>query len=154
MPDEIQYDASSTPAQFTNNADIVIEQGTHVRVKIIGLRTEVGDMWAIGSINGDFLGYVLSSRATEQRQRGLGRANLFSLFAAVCKHRGRAGGSNPAVVPVPVFGAVDSSKASCPARGVTASCWNAALRGLPSLISWDRGTMPVGVDAFHGRSSS
>lgn len=59
MPDEIQYDASATPAQFTNNADIVIEQGTHVRVKIIGLRTEVGEMWAIGSINGDFLGYVL-----------------------------------------------------------------------------------------------
>jgi DNA-directed RNA polymerase II subunit RPB7 len=58
MPDEIQYDASATPAQFTNNADIVIEQGTHVRVKIIGLRTEVGEMWAIGSINGDFLGYV------------------------------------------------------------------------------------------------
>ena len=58
MPDEIQYDASATPAQFTNNADIVIEQGTHVRVKIIGLRTEVGEMWAIGSINGDFLGLV------------------------------------------------------------------------------------------------
>lgn len=58
MPDEIQYDASATPAQFTNNADIVIEQGTHVRVKIIGLRTEVGEMWAIGSINGDFLGFV------------------------------------------------------------------------------------------------
>jgi DNA-directed RNA polymerase II subunit RPB7 len=58
MPDEIQYDASATPAQFTNNADIVIEQGTHVRVKIIGLRTEVGEMWAIGSINGDFLGYA------------------------------------------------------------------------------------------------
>jgi len=59
MPDEIQYDASATPPQFTNNADIVIEQGTHVRVKIIGLRTEVGEMWAIGSINGDFLGYGL-----------------------------------------------------------------------------------------------
>ncbi|KAL2259377.1 hypothetical protein VTK26DRAFT_6967 [Humicola hyalothermophila] len=56
IPPEIQYDASSTPAQFTNNADIVIEQGTHVRIKIIGMRTEVGEMWAIGSINGDFLG--------------------------------------------------------------------------------------------------
>lgn len=58
IPDEIKYDASATPPQFTNNADIVIEQGTHVRVKIIGLRTEVGEMWAIGTINGDFLGYV------------------------------------------------------------------------------------------------
>jgi hypothetical protein len=63
MPDEIRYDASATPPQFTNDADIVIEQGTHVRVKIIGMRTEVGEMWAIGSINGDFLGYV--QRATD-----------------------------------------------------------------------------------------
>jgi hypothetical protein len=58
MPDEIQYDANATPPQFTNNADMVIEPGTHIRVKIIGLRTEVGEMWAIGSINGDFLGCV------------------------------------------------------------------------------------------------
>jgi hypothetical protein len=58
MPDEIKYDANATPPQFTNNADMVIEPGTHVRVKIIGLRTEVSDMWAIGSINGDFLGFV------------------------------------------------------------------------------------------------
>lgn len=56
IPDEIQYDANATPPQFTNNADMVIEPGTHVRVRIIGLRTEVGGMWAVGSINGDFLG--------------------------------------------------------------------------------------------------
>jgi hypothetical protein len=62
IPDEIQYDANATPPQFTNNADMVIEPGTHVRCRIIGLRTEVGEMWAIGSINGDFLGYVLMPR--------------------------------------------------------------------------------------------
>jgi DNA-directed RNA polymerase II subunit RPB7 len=45
MPDEIKY--------------MVIEPGTQVRVKIIGTRTEVGEMWAIGSIHGDFLGYAL-----------------------------------------------------------------------------------------------
>lgn len=60
MPEEIKYDANATPPQFTNNADWVIEPGTHVRVKIIGTRTEVGEMWAIGSINGDFLGYELN----------------------------------------------------------------------------------------------
>lgn len=59
MPEEIKYDANATPPQFTNNADMVIEPGTQVRVKIIGTRTEVGEMWAIGSIHGDFLGYVL-----------------------------------------------------------------------------------------------
>jgi DNA-directed RNA polymerase II subunit RPB7 len=56
IPDEIKYDPNATPPQFTNNADMVIEPGTHVRVKIIGTRTEVGEMWAIGSINSDFLG--------------------------------------------------------------------------------------------------
>jgi len=59
MPDDVRYDANATPPQFTNNADMVIEPGTHVRVKIIGTRTEVGEMWAIGSINGDFLGYAV-----------------------------------------------------------------------------------------------
>ncbi len=57
MPDEIKYDPNASPPQFTNNADITIEPGTHVRVKIMGTRTEIGEIWAIGSINGDFLGY-------------------------------------------------------------------------------------------------
>jgi hypothetical protein len=61
MPEEIKYDANATPPQFTNNADMVIEPGTQVRVKIIGTRTEVGEMWAIGSIHGDFLGYAQTS---------------------------------------------------------------------------------------------
>ena len=59
IPSDIKWDPNATPPQFTNNEDAVIEPGTHVRVKIIGTRTEVGEMWAIGSINGDFLGYVL-----------------------------------------------------------------------------------------------
>jgi hypothetical protein len=84
MPDEIQYDASATPAQFTNNADIVIEHGTHVRVKIIGLRTEVGEMWAIGSINGDFLGYGPVPHRPE-------RCDADCLFTtAACRHRNLA----------------------------------------------------------------
>lgn len=36
---------------------MTIENGTHVRVKIVGLRAEVGEMWAIGTINEDYLGY-------------------------------------------------------------------------------------------------
>lgn len=36
----------------------MIEKGTHVRVKILGTRSEVGEMWAIGSIKEDYLGYV------------------------------------------------------------------------------------------------
>ena len=63
MPEEIKYDANASPPQFTNNADITIEPGTHVRVKIVGTRTEIGEIWAIGAINGDFLGYGLGNTA-------------------------------------------------------------------------------------------
>lgn len=83
MPDEIQYDANATPPQFTNNADMVIEPGTHVRAKIIGLRTEVGEMWAIGSINGDFLGYEALLSAYEGKNWNADNSNII----VVCRHK-------------------------------------------------------------------
>lgn len=58
IPSEIQWDPNATPPQYTNNEDTVIEPGTHVRVKILGTRSEVGEMWAIGSIKEDYLGYA------------------------------------------------------------------------------------------------
>ncbi|CAG7556826.1 unnamed protein product [Fusarium equiseti] len=58
IPNDVKWDPNATPPQFTNNEDTVIEPQTHVRVKIIGTRTEVGEMWAIGSIKEDYLGYV------------------------------------------------------------------------------------------------
>jgi hypothetical protein len=91
MPDEIQYDASATPAQFTNNADIVIEHGTHVRVKIIGLRTEVGEMWAIGSINGDFLGYGPAPHRPKRCDADC------LLTTAACRHRNLADSQNVSI---------------------------------------------------------
>lgn len=63
IPGQIKYDPNATPPQFTDNEDYRIEPGTHIRVKIIGMRSEVGDMWAIGTINEDYLGYVM--RAVE-----------------------------------------------------------------------------------------
>ena len=53
---DIKFDPNATPAQFTNNEDSVIEVGTHVRVKLIGTRAEVGGMYAIASIKEDYLG--------------------------------------------------------------------------------------------------
>jgi len=58
IPDDIKYDANATPPQYTDNGDQVIEKGTHLRIKIIGLRSDVGSMFAIGSIKEDFLGYA------------------------------------------------------------------------------------------------
>jgi hypothetical protein len=43
----------------------VIEKGAQVRVKLIGLRSDVGSMYAIGSIKEDYLGSVWSSSHTE-----------------------------------------------------------------------------------------
>lgn len=44
------------PPQYTDNGDQVIEKGTHLRVKLIGTRSDVGNMFAIGSVKEDFLG--------------------------------------------------------------------------------------------------
>ncbi|KAK8181674.1 DNA-directed RNA polymerase II 19 kDa polypeptide [Phyllosticta capitalensis] len=56
IPSNIRYDGNATPPQWTNNADQVIEKGTHVRVKVKGLRTEMGNMYAIATIKEDYLG--------------------------------------------------------------------------------------------------
>jgi hypothetical protein len=58
IPADIKFDPNATPPQYTNNEDSVIEVGTHVRVKLIGTRAEVGGMYAIASIKEDYLGYV------------------------------------------------------------------------------------------------
>lgn len=49
---------------------MVIEKGTQVRVKIIGIRSEVGEMWAIGSIKEDYLGYVAVTSLARARAWG------------------------------------------------------------------------------------
>ncbi|KAL2352344.1 putative DNA-directed RNA polymerase II, partial [Cryomyces antarcticus] len=56
IPAEIVFDGNATPPQFTDNADQVIEKGTHIRVKIVGIRAEVGQMYAIATIKEDYLG--------------------------------------------------------------------------------------------------
>lgn len=60
MPKTCKYDANATPPQFTDHEGLTIESGSHVRVKIAGIRNEVGEIRAIGSINEDYLGYDLA----------------------------------------------------------------------------------------------
>jgi hypothetical protein len=60
IPAQVRYDPNATPPQFTDNEDYRVEPGTHIRVKIMGTRSEVGEMWAIGTINEDYLGYLFS----------------------------------------------------------------------------------------------
>ena len=59
IPSDIKWDPNATPPQFTDNGDQVIEKGTHLRIKIMGTRSDVGSMFAIGSIKEDFLGFAV-----------------------------------------------------------------------------------------------
>jgi len=56
IPSDIKFDGNATPPQFTDNADQVIERGTHIRIKLKGIRGEVGQMFAIATIKEDYLG--------------------------------------------------------------------------------------------------
>ena len=56
IPPDIKWDPNATPPQYTDNGDQVIEKGTHLRIKLIGTRSDVGAMFAIGSVKEDFLG--------------------------------------------------------------------------------------------------
>ncbi|KAI9824231.1 MAG: DNA-directed RNA polymerase II subunit [Thelocarpon impressellum] len=56
IPSDVRFDANATPAQYTDNGDQVIETGTHIRIKLLNTRSDVGAMFAIGSIKEDFLG--------------------------------------------------------------------------------------------------
>jgi len=53
---DIKFDPNATPWQWTDNEDQVIEKGAQVRVKLLGIRSDVGAMYAIGSIKEDYLG--------------------------------------------------------------------------------------------------
>jgi hypothetical protein len=51
IPPYIKFDSKASPPQWTDNGDQVIEKGTHVRVKIKGTRNEMGQLFAIATIN-------------------------------------------------------------------------------------------------------
>ena len=72
IPSEIKWDPNATPPQYTDNGDQVIEKGTHLRIKLIGTRSDVGSMFAIGSVKEDFLG-----SAEPQTTQLASVANLF-----------------------------------------------------------------------------
>lgn len=45
------------PPQYTDHADQVIEKGTSLRLKILGVKPDVAAINAIGTIKEDYLGY-------------------------------------------------------------------------------------------------
>jgi len=57
MPEDLHFDTSSTSPMYVSDSDNVrIEVGTHIRVKIVGMRHTADDIVCIGTIKEDFLG--------------------------------------------------------------------------------------------------
>ncbi len=56
IPSYAKFDLTGV-VQFTDNMDYCIRTGSAVRVRLMGTRHEVGQMWAVGTIDEDFLGY-------------------------------------------------------------------------------------------------
>lgn len=50
IPSDIVYEGNANPPQFTDHAGQIIEKGSHVRVKIKGIRGEMGQMFALATI--------------------------------------------------------------------------------------------------------
>ena len=52
----MKYNPDATPPQFSNGQGDSIEKGSAVRVQIIGLRSDVGNMYAVGKMSSSWLG--------------------------------------------------------------------------------------------------
>jgi DNA-directed RNA polymerase subunit E'/Rpb7 len=60
IPSDIKWEPNTVPPQYTDHADQVIEKGTSLRLKILGVKPDVAAINAIGTIKEDYLGYVAS----------------------------------------------------------------------------------------------
>ncbi|GIZ40552.1 hypothetical protein CKM354_000388600 [Cercospora kikuchii] len=56
IPPALKYSVEGSTPSFTDNSDQTIERGAQVRLRIKGIRGEMGSMYAIGSIREDYLG--------------------------------------------------------------------------------------------------
>lgn len=56
IPSNLKFTVEGSTPSFTDNSEQNIEKDTQVRVRIKGIRGEIGQMFAIGSIREDYLG--------------------------------------------------------------------------------------------------
>ena len=64
IPGTFKYTVEGSTPSFADNEGQVIEAQTQVRLRIKGIRSELGQMYAIGSIREDYLGYGLVVRSS------------------------------------------------------------------------------------------
>ena len=60
IPHSMKYNAEGSAPNFSEPEGMMVERGSQVRLRIKGIRGELGQMFAIGSIREDYLGYALS----------------------------------------------------------------------------------------------
>lgn len=72
IPPDMTFNPDATPPQYSNGQADVIEKGSAVRLQIIGMRSDVGAIYAIGKMSGVWFGYVedlgLSFAQTDRRR--------------------------------------------------------------------------------------
>ena len=54
----MKYSAEGSAPNFSDAEGMTVERGSQVRLRIKGIRGELGQMFAIGSIREDYLGYA------------------------------------------------------------------------------------------------
>lgn len=59
IPPSMKYNAEGSAPSFSEADGMTVERGSQVRLRIKGIRGELGQMFAIGSIREDYLGYAL-----------------------------------------------------------------------------------------------
>ncbi|EMC93119.1 hypothetical protein BAUCODRAFT_228826 [Baudoinia panamericana UAMH 10762] len=59
IPPQLKFSVEGSAPSYTDNVDQTIERGTQVRLRIKGIRAEMGQMYAIGSIREDYLGPLM-----------------------------------------------------------------------------------------------
>lgn len=56
IPATMQYTVEGSTPNFSDSDGMIVERGSQVRLRIKGIRGEMGQMFAIGSIKEDYLG--------------------------------------------------------------------------------------------------
>ena len=57
IPDEFEFDTSNEPAYVTTEGEKIVP-GSEVRVRIVGTRVDANEIFAVGTMNEDFLGLL------------------------------------------------------------------------------------------------
>jgi len=58
LPPTMKHNAEGSTPSWSEADGMIIEKDSQVRLRIKGIRGELGQMYAIGSIREDYLGYL------------------------------------------------------------------------------------------------